>query len=263
MSSTASYDSLRLPSGLIRRLPLAASTLIHAGVLCGINAAGYLTEATPASVSIVGWSADQYDNSSGSNGDIYGEVELGVGTMENKSGDTVGITDIGRPVFVSTTSAQGWYEIQKTAGASPLAGFLFGFEAESGKPLLDVRPLASQAFDVLPVPTAVNATATLTAAVLTNNGQIFPGYRALLTSTTAAAVTMTTPTGTLLDAAVPFLPIGAGFHLTITNTGGTNAVTLAGGTDVTIVGLATVAALTTGSFFVKRTAANTYVIYRL
>ncbi len=70
-------------------------------------------------------------------------------------------------------------------------------------------------------PVAVNATATLTAA------QVGSGY---ITSTSAAAVTMTLPTGSLLG---PVLAASAGtvFDLWIDNTAGANTVTLAVATN--------------------------------
>jgi hypothetical protein len=66
-------------------------------------------------------------------------------------------------------------------------------------------------------PVAVNATATLTAA------QVAAGY---ITSTSAAAVTMTLPTGTLLGAQLGAAQ-GTTFELYIDNTAGANTVTLA------------------------------------
>lgn len=70
-------------------------------------------------------------------------------------------------------------------------------------------------------PTAVNATATLTPA------QVATGY---ITSTSAAAVTMTLPTGTLLGAALGATQ-GTIFDLTIDNTAGANTVTIAVATN--------------------------------
>jgi hypothetical protein len=70
-------------------------------------------------------------------------------------------------------------------------------------------------------PVAVNATATLTAA------QVLSGY---ITSTSAAAVTMTLPTGTLLGAALGAVQ-GTWFEFIIDNTAGANTVTLAVSTN--------------------------------
>lgn len=67
------------------------------------------------------------------------------------------------------------------------------------------------------VASAVNATATATAA------QVATGY---ITSTSAAATTITLPTGTLLGAALS-AAAGDVFNLVIDNTAGANTVTIA------------------------------------
>ena len=84
-------------------------------------------------------------------------------------------------------------------------------------------------------PTAINATATATAA------QVATGY---ITSTSAAATAITLPTGTLLGAALGAAK-GTVFDLYIDNTAGANTVTIA----VAVNGiLSTAAADTAGSF---------------
>lgn len=110
------------------------------------------------------------------------------------------------------------------------------------------------------VVSAVNATATLTAA------QLLGG---LITSTSAAAVAMTLPTGAvfepLLAAVYGTLAVGDGFLFTIINTG-PNTVTLTAASGFTIGGGQTtpgaIATLTNATFRVVRTAANTYIAYR-
>ena len=82
---------------------------------------------------------------------------------------------------------------------------------------------------------AINATATATAA------QVATGY---ITSTSAAATTITLPTGTLLGAELNAVA-GTVFDLFIDNTAGANIVTIA----VAVNGiLSTAAADTAGSF---------------
>lgn len=92
------------------------------------------------------------------------------------------------------------------------------------------------------VPVAVNATATLTAA------QVATGY---ITSTSAAAVTMTLPTGTLLGAALGATQ-GTTFELYIDNTAGANTVTVAVATN----GIKSDAANTTAASFGQLTVAS-------
>lgn len=105
-------------------------------------------------------------------------------------------------------------------------------------------------------PTALNATGDLTAAAMLSG---------LVTSTTAAAVTATPPTGTLLDAATT-LAINESFDFSVINTGGANTFTISVGGGVagcTLVGNMAVANSTSGRFRVRKTAAATYTIYRI
>lgn len=102
-------------------------------------------------------------------------------------------------------------------------------------------------------PVALNATGNITAAA------IFGG---IVTSTTAAAVTGTLPTGAVLDAASD-LAIGDAYDWSVINTGATNAFTVAAATGHTIVGSATVALSTSAQFRTRKTAAATYITYRI
>lgn len=106
---------------------------------------------------------------------------------------------------------------------------------------------------VQPTPAAVNVTGTLTV------GNLLGG---LITSTTAAAVTGTLPTGTLTDAGSDFL-VDEAFDWAVVNTGATNAFTVDAGSGHTVVGNMVVAASSSGSFRTRKTAANTFVTYRL
>ena len=81
-------------------------------------------------------------------------------------------------------------------------------------------------------PTAINATATATAA------QVATGY---ITSTSAAATVITLPTGTLLGAALNATQ-GTVFDLFIDNTAGANTVTIAVGVNGIISAAATAGA---------------------
>lgn len=101
-------------------------------------------------------------------------------------------------------------------------------------------------------PNAFNTTGTLTEA------QLLGG---IITSTTAAAVAATVPTGTLLDAAAG-LRVDEAFDVTFIATGA-NALTLTAATGITIVGAAAVATATSGTFRFRKTAANTFVAYRV
>lgn len=106
-------------------------------------------------------------------------------------------------------------------------------------------------------PNALNATGTLTAAMMLGG---------IVTSTTAAAVTATPDTGAIIDAATN-LDIDDSFDFSVINTGGANAFTISVGGGVAgitaIVGSGAVAHSTSGRFRVRKTAADTFTIYRI
>ena len=100
-----------------------------------------------------------------------------------------------------------------------------------------------------------DAAATLTAAQLLESK--------LFTQTPTAARTLTTATAALIVAALTDEVEGTSFEFTIVNkASATHAITLAGGTDVTIVGSASVAAATSGSFVGVVQSDNTVKVYR-
>jgi hypothetical protein len=103
-------------------------------------------------------------------------------------------------------------------------------------------------------PAAVDATATLSIDNLKTG---------IITSTTASPVTMTLPTGTLTEAGFINVYANMTFEWSVVNTGATNAVTVNDGTGHTLIGSRTVAAGTSARFASRRTAANTFVSYRL
>ena len=105
---------------------------------------------------------------------------------------------------------------------------------------------------IQPAPNAVNVSATLTAA------QLLGG---IVTSTTGAAVAAQAPTGTDIDAASG-CAVDEAFDVTFIATGA-NALTRTVNTNVSIVGTAAVATVTSGTFRFRKTAANTYVAYRV
>jgi hypothetical protein len=109
-------------------------------------------------------------------------------------------------------------------------------------------------FATQPTPGTLNATGTLTAAL------IFGG---IVTSTTAAAVTATLDTGAIMEAAGTFA-VGDFVDWTAINTGATNAFTVtAAASGHTVVGAGAVALSTSGRFRTLKTAASTFVTYRL
>lgn len=104
-----------------------------------------------------------------------------------------------------------------------------------------------------PTPGALNTTGALTAALM---------FTGIVTSSTASAVTGTLPTGPVLDAAGSF-SVNDSFDWYVINTGATNAFTVGDASGHTITGATGVAASTSGHFRTCKTAANTFVTYRV
>jgi hypothetical protein len=102
-------------------------------------------------------------------------------------------------------------------------------------------------------PTAKTAVATLTAAELATG----------IITYTGAAVALTLPLGTDMDAAFPSMKVNSSFDFYIINTGATNAATVTANTGVTLVGVAAVSAATSCNWRVRKTADATYVAYRI
>jgi hypothetical protein len=102
-------------------------------------------------------------------------------------------------------------------------------------------------------PGTLNATGTLTAALILGG---------IVTSTTASAVTATLDTGAVMDA-VTDMAADDGFLWAAINTGGSNAFTVTASSGHTIVGAGAVTASTSGRFLTRKTAADTFVTYRL
>lgn len=174
------------------------------------------------------------------------------------SGDTIGelryeANDGTEFVLAARISA----EVDGTPGADDMPGrILFSTTADGASTPTEQLRITSdgvQGYNQA-APVAVNATATLTIANLKNG---------IITSTTAAAVTGTLPTGTLTEGGFSGLYTNFTFQWTVINTGATNSFTVQAGTDHTVVGNMVVAAGNSGRFATRRTAANTFVTYRL
>ena len=102
-------------------------------------------------------------------------------------------------------------------------------------------------------PTAKTAAATLTTAELATG----------IITYTGAAVALTVPLGTSLDADFSSMKVNSSFEFSIINIGGTNAATVTANTGCTLVGVAAVAANTACIWRVRKTGDATYVFYRV
>lgn len=103
-------------------------------------------------------------------------------------------------------------------------------------------------------PGTLNATGTLTCALILSG---------IVTSSTAAAVVATVDTGTAMDAALDSAAINDAVFWSAINTGGSNAFTVTAASGHTLVGSGVVALSTSARFLSRRTAAATWVTYRL
>ena len=115
---------------------------------------------------------------------------------------------------------------------------------------------ASMTTDVVykaqPAQTSKSAAVTLTIAELLTG----------IIQYTGAAATLTLPTGTSIEGGLPAtFPTDMSFDVSFINTGA--ALLTIGANGNTTVGTMTVATLTSGIFRFRKTAANTYTVYRL
>ena len=107
---------------------------------------------------------------------------------------------------------------------------------------------------VQPTPGTLNATGTLTAALIATG---------IVTSTTAAAVTATLDTGAIMNAAFIDMKIDDAFDWTAIATGANAFTVTAAASGHTIVGSGVVATGTSKMFRTRKTAADTFVTYNI
>ena len=103
-----------------------------------------------------------------------------------------------------------------------------------------------------PTPAAISAAATLTNANLQTQ----------LIVTSGTSFTLTMPTGSTLDTLISWSSDDIGFDFSIINTA-SSTITMAVNTGVTIVGRLTVTTVVSARFRIRRTAASTYIMYRI
>lgn len=141
-------------------------------------------------------------------------------------------------------------------GAAAAGGYLVLSGGDAGPDSALTGPVQFKTLDyhVQAAPGTLNSTGTLTAALLVGG---------IVTSTTAAAVAATLDTGSAMDTALgTVMGVDTGFYWSVINTGG-NTLTVTASSGHTIVGTATVLTVVSGRFFTRRTAANTWVTYRV
>lgn len=163
---------------------------------------------------------------------------------------------VGYPNVPSTQDLEGTVVNGTTVFGPYASGATIVIEADAAGALYEVgvAPVIAEtkASQVQGDPVAVNVTGAVSAAAILGG---------IVTSTTAAAVAGTVPTGTVMDAATE-MAIGDSFDWSVIATGA-NAFTVTAASGHTLVGTAVVATVTSGLFRTRKTAAATFVTYRL
>lgn len=165
---------------------------------------------------------------------------------------------LGYPNIPSTKSLLGTVSNTETVFGPYTAGATIVIEPgaspaayETG---LDPVVLAQRTSQSQGAPGVLNATGALTAAMMLSG---------IVTSTTAAAVAGTVPTGTVMDTEVEGMQIGSSFDWSVITTGANAFTVTAAASGHTLVGNMVVAAGKAGCFRTRKTAATTYVTYSL
>ena len=173
------------------------------------------------------------------NGDRLGEIRFA-------GGDGTDVVSIGASIRV---------EVDGTPGADDMPGRLvFSTTADGASSPTEEWRITNDGvvcYNQL-TPTSKSAAATLTVAELKTG----------IIQYTGAAATLTLPTGTLTEGGFSGIYTNMAFEWSVINTG-SGTCTIGNGTSHTVTGSATVAAGTSGRFASRRTAANTFVSYRL
>lgn len=189
-----------------------------------------------------------------------GRQEVTIPATESIAVYTIGAAkvyrEVGYPNLPSSLDLLGTVEDEQTVFGAYASGATIIIEAGAAPVYYEVgvapvfKPLYGQKYQGDPV--AVNVTGAVSAAAILGG---------IVTSTTAAAVAGTIPTGTVMDEASEFA-IGDAVDWSVIATGA-NAFTVTAAAGHTIVGTAVVATVTSGRFRTRKTAANTFVTYRL
>lgn len=103
-------------ASVLRVFPLAAATLIYAGVIACLNAAGQLVNgSTSTTLKCVGVTTRRADNSNGAAGALWAETSRGVfGPFANSAaGDQITLADVGSDAYIVDNQT-----VAKTSGSS-------------------------------------------------------------------------------------------------------------------------------------------------
>jgi len=101
---------------------------------------------------------------------------------------------------------------------------------------------------------------TITAAYTLTDADFASG---IVYATSSGSYALTTPTGVAMDVAFGNAKVGSSFNLSLTHGSATNVITLTPGAGVTVLGLATVTGITSGTWIFRKTGTGTWSAYRV
>jgi hypothetical protein len=166
-------------------------------------------------------------------------------------------SEVGFPNFPEAQDLLGVVENATTVFGPYAAGATIVIQAGASGAAYAVgtSPVVSDSgkYQLQGAPGVLDATGTLTAAMILSG---------IVTSTSAAGVVATLDTGAIVDAASEFA-IGDSFDWSVVNTGPSTFTVTAAASGHTIVGVGAVATVTSAAWRTRKTAANTFVSYRL
>ena len=198
-----------------------------------------------------------------------GQLLIGNGTNYSlatlTAGTNIAITNTAGGISIATTGTAAGVDqtdIGTRANQIPLNQYLGTMAWQDAKAVQiaggsTTNLVGTSGYQIQPTITTLSATATLTIAQLLTY---------IIQVTSASAVALTLPTGTLTDTGIlnGLGVVNNSFTWQIINTGSSSgAVTLSAGTAHTIVGSTTVAIGTSAQFQTVKTATNTFVTYRI
>ena len=177
---------------------------------------------------------------SGATGATSGTVQFSLGMDYSTT-----YVDLAAIKFARGGGSQGIMQFFTGASANGTEAMRFDSAGNAQFQVGAVMPYA-------PAPTGIAAATTLTNAQI--QGQII--------SATGTTYTITIPLGTTMETLATWATTNIGYDFFVINTA-TGIITMAVNTGVTSLGLLTIAAATSAHFRIRRTAANTFVLYRL
>ena len=189
----------------------------------------------------------------------------GQATVTVPSGSSIAVFSAGASTVSRILGFPNMPDAKSFLGIVNNAQSVFGPFASGATIIIDGGP-ANTLYDVGVTPVVQSIFATQfqpTPGTLNGSGGLSTTsiLTGIVTSTTAAAVTGTLPTGTVMDQSNS-ISIGDSFDWSVIATGA-NAFTVGASAGHTVVGNAVVATVTSGLFRTVKTAANTFITYRM